>query len=214
MSHIKHLLTDPEDPDEVRLFAELKNKYYEFIKYKMEKVTPEFPGGIKYDDTWRYRYPDATGTDDPDKKEPVDSKERRKLALRFHPDKCGEEDAHQLFSMIWEADDQTMQRISEADDPLTEARKALHENTENIDEELDRMLRSYPYNYHYFPTMFIPIDEYERKRQEAEKYRWLKEEQDEMRDAEKQLRELNAILKADKDRASEASFMAQMNSPL
>lgn len=214
MLPIKQLLTDRTDEKEVELYNALREKYHDFVKYKMEKVAPEFPGGMRFDDTWRYRYSED-GNIESDDKTPIDSKERRKLALKFHPDKCKEEDAKTLFNMVWNADEDVIKRISESATPIEEARKALEEKTEdNIEDDLDRMLRSYAFNYHYFPNTFIPEEEYERKKHEAEKYRLLKEAQEEMRDAERKLRELNDILRKDKERAADAEFRAKMNSPI
>ena len=207
MSHIKHLLTDRDDPEEVRLYTELRDKYYQFLRYKMDKIRPDVPDDVKYDDTYRYRYSDIVD-DAQCTPKPNTTMKHRKLALKFHPDKCDEPDASHLFNTVWNADDELIQRLTSAENPIEIVREFLSEAKENIDDELDQWLRSYPYNYHYFPQMFIPEDEYRKKREEAERYRLLQEEKAELRRAQKELREMEELLRADKLRASDARFEA------
>jgi hypothetical protein len=205
MSHLKQLLTDNSDPEEVRLYRELLKSHHEFLKYKMEKIRSIFPGGVRHDDTWRYAYPDVKESIDTPK--PNGGKERRKLALRFHPDKCEEPDAQALFSFAWEADDDVVARVLEAEDPLTMLRSEISATQPAPqEEEIDTWMKGYPYNWFYHRDQFIPEEEYNRKRAEAERLCRLRVEQEELRQANAELRRMQDELRRDKEERSKAMF--------
>lgn len=217
MSHIKHLLTDPEDPEEVRLYEDLRDKYYQFLKYKMNKIQPELPEDVRFDDTYKYRYSDVDMEDivtvTP---KPKNEAERRKLAFKFHPDKCKEPDASELFGAVWNADAELLQQLKTSENHTETVRIFIEkqdskQDSVTIDEELDKWVHSYSYNYHYFPHLFIQKDDYIKKKEEMEKYRLLQEERDELKRARMELRELAEILKEDKERSLRTRFKTTNN---
>jgi hypothetical protein len=177
-------LVDFSDPEEVTLYNTLIESYHAFLKYKMPKIISKFPTGVRYDDTWRYMYanPDVNVNEDvnPDEGKETEesetdkkssSKNRRKLALLFHPDKCTETDARQLFEFVWATDEETITDIINSDDPIGKIRGKIQGiQTDGVKEtEIDRWLRGYPYNWFCDKTLFVTEEEYILKKEMSKK---------------------------------------------
>ena len=189
MAHLKKLFTDPSDPEEERLYKNLLESYHAFLGYKMTKIKSAFPEGLRYDDTWRFRYAysfpideEASSRPDAEEKEVVKqptTTSRRKLALLFHPDKCQETDARQLFEFVWEAGEEMISQITKSKDPIKTIREILSveknkKNEQNVitltekEVEIDTWTNGYPYMWFCNKETFVTEEEYLRKKAKNE----------------------------------------------
>jgi hypothetical protein len=169
MSQLKQLHTDHDDPVEAKLYSELLNAHHAFLKYKIKKIAAVFPTNVRYDDTWRFKYDPI---DDIPSKKKVSTRDRKKLALRFHPDKCKEKDAERLFSFVWDSDDAVVDRILMSDDPVKELRSTMETSSVSEKErDINNWVNGHPYNWFYSRCMYVTDQEYMEKKEEAEKFR-------------------------------------------
>lgn len=184
MSHLKKLV-DFSDPEEVTLYNALLESYHAFLKYKMTKINRDFPTDVRYDDTWRYMYfangdtnlgdakPESKEIEtEPEDKQPSSSN-RRKLALLFHPDKCPEPDARQLFEFVWNTDEETITTIINSDDPISKIREKIKVDVpvrdSSKESEIDTWMNGMSYTWFCNKKSFISEKLYLEKKEISQK---------------------------------------------